>query len=437
MKPFITDKQTLEDLNLLGKYKPKSLFSLFNKVKTAGGERLLDDMFRYPLTEATAINNRVAIFRYYQHKDIQFNIDSTAFREAETYLTAAAAGAYPAALAGVMRKKLLAATTRDERYGRLETGVKAATVLLQKLAQLLPGLKDYPHPEELISLQKLLADHRMAWLANVQADEPIAAMELAKRHHLFRQVFQQELEQMLDLVYRIDVNVAVAAVARENRLSYAQALAATENKVHVEGLRHPALEAGVANAMKYNSREHLLFLTGANMAGKSTLMKAFGIALYMAHMGFPVAAASMQFSVRDGLFTSINVPDNLNMGYSHFYAEVLRVKKVAEEVAKGLNLVVIFDELFKGTNVKDAYDATLAVTKAFGLYPNCIFIVSTHIIEAGEALRLEMPNALFRYMPTIMEGTVPRYSYTLTDGITNDRQGMMIVENEGIFDLLG
>src|SRR5687768_6966016 len=166
-------------------------------------------------------------------------------------------------------------------------------------------------------------------------------------------------------------------------------------------------------------------------------MKAFGIAVYMAHMGFPVAVTSMQFSVRDGLFTSINVPDNLNMGYSHFYAEVLRVKKVALEVAKGLDLVVIFDELFKGTNVKDAYDATLSVTKAFGRYPNCIFIVSTHIIEVGEALRRELPNALFRYMPTIMEGAVPRYPYTLTDGITNDRQGMMIVENEGIFDLLG
>jgi len=60
----------------------------------------------------------------------------------------------------------------------------------------------------------------------------------------------------------------------------------------------------------------MLFLTGANMAGKSTLMKAFGIAVYLAHMGFPVAAAGMNFSVMDGLFSSIDVPDDLNMGYS-------------------------------------------------------------------------------------------------------------------------
>ena len=51
------------------------------------------------------------------------------------------------------------------------------------------------------------------------------------------------------------------------------------------------------------------------------------------------------------------------MGYSHFYAEVLRVKFVASEVAAGKNMVIILDELFKGTNVKDAYDATVDVYK--------------------------------------------------------------------------
>ncbi len=66
----------------------------------------------------------------------------------------------------------------------------------------------------------------------------------------------------------------------------------------------------------------------------------------------------MQFRIQDGMYTSINVPDNINLGYSHFYAEVLRVKKVAIEVSRDKRLIVIFDELFKGTNVKDAFDAT-------------------------------------------------------------------------------
>ena len=172
------------------------------------------------------------------------------------------------------------------------------------------------------------------------------------------------------------------------------------------------------------------------MAGKSTFMKAFGIAVYLSHMGFPVAAKDMQFSVLDGIYSSINVADDISMGHSHFYAEVLRVKNVAEEVASGKNMVVLFDELFKGTNVKDAYDGTLSVTAAFARYSNCLYIVSTHIIEVADALKDEGEHIKFAYLPTVMDGNTPRYTYKLQQGITTDRQGMMIIENEGILDVL-
>jgi DNA mismatch repair ATPase MutS len=154
-------------------------------------------------------------------------------------------------------------------------------------------------------------------------------------------------------------------------------------------------------------------------------------------MGFPVPAKSMSFSVKDGIYTSINVPDNLNMGYSHFYAEVLRVKKIAEEVSAPKNLVVIFDELFKGTNVKDAYDATLAVSEVFAEHRNCFFIISTHIVEVGVALGERTHNIRFVYMPTEMQGKVPVYTYRSREGISSDRHGMMIIENEKILDIIG
>lgn len=108
-----------------------------------------------------------------------------------------------------------------------------------------------------------------------------------------------------------------------------------------------------------------MFLTGANMAGKSTFMKTFGIVVYLAHMGFPLPVKKMRFSVQNGMYTTINLPDNMMLGYSHFYAEVQRLKKVAEQVGRIGNLVIVFDELFRGTNVKDAHEATLAVMEAF------------------------------------------------------------------------
>ncbi len=61
-----------------------------------------------------------------------------------------------------------------------------------------------------------------------------------------------------------------------------------------EGLRHPMLPTGVPNAVELNHEERVLFLTGPNMAGKSTLLRALGIALYTAYLGMAVAAESVQ-----------------------------------------------------------------------------------------------------------------------------------------------
>ncbi len=105
--------------------------------------------------------------------------------------------------------------------------------------------------------------------------------------------------------------------------------------IRVQGLYHPGITGAVTNSVSLHGNSNVIFLTGANMAGKSTFMKSFGIAVYLAHMGFPLAVEHMVFSIRDGLFSSINVPDNLKMGYSHFYAEVLRVKQVAETRKRG------------------------------------------------------------------------------------------------------
>lgn len=171
------------------------------------------------------------------------------------------------------------------------------------------------------------------------------------------------------------------------------------------------------------------------MAGKSTFLRSVSTAIYVAHMGFPVAARSMVFSVMDGIYTTINLPDKLGIGASHFYVEVLRVRKVATELGQGKSLFIIFDELFRGTNVKDAHEATVAVTNAFAHKKTSMFIISSHIVEAAEELK-QKSNVGFLYLPTIMNGPVPEYTYTLKQGVTDDRHGMIIIRNEGILDIL-
>ena len=72
---FSTDKQTLDELNLLGKFRQDSVYHLFNQVKTRGGGHLLDQMFRQPLTAAAAINERSQVFRFFQEANRPFAFD--------------------------------------------------------------------------------------------------------------------------------------------------------------------------------------------------------------------------------------------------------------------------------------------------------------------------------------------------------------------------
>ena len=435
---FIADKQTLEDLNLLGKYKQHSIFSLFNNASTTGGEKLLGEMFQHPLTDPEAINKRSAIFKYFQSKQLSFPFSNKQFSMVDNYLSGSVGKFYFTALITLGKKKLLGAIIRDEEYKNIQSSLQQTIALLKGCKAFISQIsndKDHPFYNEVLAVKNILDSPKLEWLAAEQTG-PLSLTKMAAYAHLLKHTMRVAITTVIETFYQLDVYIAVANLAQAKGFSYAKALPRESNLFAAASLSHPGIEKAVANPVSFHQNSNMIFLTGANMAGKSTFMKAFGINVYLAHMGFPVAAKEMIFSVQDGIYTSINVPDNLNMGYSHFYAEVLRVKNVAEQVSSGKSLVVIFDELFKGTNVKDAYDATLAVTVAFSEYSNCLFIISTHIIEAGEVLK-QQSNIQMLYLPTIMNGSIPKYTYQLQPGISSDRHGMMIIENEGILELLG
>lgn len=437
---FITDQQTLNDLNLLGKHRRGSIFSLFYKVHTPGGERLLEQLFRHPLTDAEAINKRSSLFKYFSGLGLVFPLSGAQVAAMESYLESPGHGHLPAAVWNSVRQKAMATLVRDEAYGLLQEGLLAAVNGLQVLDVFLRELAARdpmgPYAGRARAALGVLGDRRLAVVLAEDRPEDWTLLTVARHDHLLRTRLREGLEIVREVLSELDVYIGVGNLARANGWGYARALPAADNVVWLGGLRHPAVNNAVGNSITLGKDTNMLFLTGANMAGKSTFMKAVGVSLYLAHMGFPVAAVEMAFSVRDGLFSSINVADDLSLGHSHFYAEVLRVKKVAQAVSEGKRLVVLFDELFKGTNVKDAYDGTLAVTEAFSRYRNCAFIISTHIVEAGEALRQRWENLRFAYLPTVLENGRPRYPYILQEGIAADRVGMMIIENEGIIGII-
>jgi DNA mismatch repair ATPase MutS len=171
------------------------------------------------------------------------------------------------------------------------------------------------------------------------------------------------------------------------------------------------------------------------MAGKTTYLRASGIALYLAHLGMGVPARSFRFSPCQRLFSSITVHDNVRSGVSFFRAEALRTKSIAQAVNAGYRVVALLDEPFMGTNVKDALDASRAILERFASKQGSVFLVSSHLIELGDHMVATGQVDCRHFEALEHEGRL-RFDYLLLPGVSTQRLGMRVLREEGIFALL-
>ena len=94
------------------------------------------------------------------------------------------------------------------------------------------------------------------------------------------------------------------------------------------------------------------------------------------------------------------------------------------------------DELFKGTNVHDAYECSKAVIEGLLSHSNSLMMLSTHLYELSENLK-EYSNILFRYCYTKLDTSGSyQFTYQLKEGVSNDKIGYLVLKNEGVLDLL-
>ncbi len=435
---FKTDKQTIDDLKIFGRRNDSSVYGIFNRTSTRGGAQILEEMFMNPMDSIERIVERTAILKYFKENKFEFPFRSELFDAAEFYLGNTDLRTQLVSSEITLKRKFNNALGADTEFAQLHKGIISLIEIIDKASDFVSKNNNVnEHYKKDLDIINQIAN--MPEFEKCKADaklKKISFEKAAEYDKLFRFTLHKELKKLLHYIYCLDCYISISRVAIERGFEFAVALPPEDNILEFENVYHPLLKNAVGNDLKIDSTNNMIFLTGANMAGKSTFMKSYCIAIYLAHCGFPVPAKSMRYSVRNGMYTTINLPDNLNSGISHFYAEVLRVKHVATEIVNTDNLVIVFDELFRGTNVKDAYDATVAVMEAFASNPCSTYMVSTHIVEAGEKLAELCNNINFLYLPTVMKGAVPTYPYTLAKGITEDRHGMVIIRNEGILDIL-
>ena len=437
--PLITDQQTINDLNLFGRQGSNSIYEIFNSTRTHGGSIILEEMFLNPIGDFDKINQRSQIIQYFAGRAEKFPISTELLSAIESYINNTDSRSKLSEYDQSVTKRLGNFVAPDAQTTTIYRGISAILLFVREFKLFVDSLDlatDHPYGSEKNNIQRILSSEEFADLPfKVEGYKP-TGQEFITYDELFRFVNRDAILTLLQCLYRLDVYYSIAKVAKERKFVFPTALPGGNSFIRIDDVYHPQLQRAVPNSIVMSDEQNVVFLTGANMAGKSTFMKSLSIAIFLAHMGFPVPAAKMEFTVLDGIYTTINLPDNLGMGASHFYVEVLRAKKIASELKLGKRLFVLFDEMFRGTNVKDACEATIAFTAAFARKQGSLFVISTHIIEAGEVLKEQSEKIKFVFLPTTMEGTNPIYTYTLQSGLTADRHGMIIINNEGILDIL-
>ena len=434
---FLMDGQTFADLEIFkGKEDKKTVFNFFDRAISHGGKDELLKMFRCPLSDIIKIRERQETICYIYNEKLSLSIDKYLLNFIEYYLLLSNRPVKVSRF-DAWHKYLKYRLKPTNEYYIIQRGIESVIKFLQELYSFITNNSEQKLPslleQQFTFITNCIQNTELQKIIGFNVKKKIDAVNRERFDYIFRFCEYERLKDILQILYQLDAFQAVADTTRE--LGFVFPEITGDKTVEIEELYHPFVKDAVANNVRLNENGNMFFVTGANMAGKSTFLKAFGVSVYLAHLGFSVPAASMRTGIFNGLFSTINITDNLNNGYSHFYAEVLRVKKVAEAIKHTGNLVVIFDELFRGTNVKDAYDASLAIISAFAGVKGSVFLVSTHIMEVADQLS-RLDNIRFGYFHTTIEGKTPVYSYQLHDGITKERLGMLIIENERIVEII-
>ncbi len=435
---FEIDKQTLKDIDLFDQGRRGPAFNLFNHVKTTGGGDRLEGMFKTPITSLRILEDRRNAIRFFHERAISLKVSKQQLDMIERYLFTG----IPLLKKNHFDTLLYAIRNRWKQTGNhytISSGISNLVQLLRHLYDLGTMITVQPAGPRLddfvIKLNELVLSPEISGIVLSSGSKPITSTGLAKCDNFFRVQKKALLRIVLDLVYELDVYQAAAVVVGKYGFCFPNYSAAAASKVSIVGLFNPLLSRPVPNDFEIREHNNLCFITGANMSGKSTFMKSFALSLHLAHIGFPVPASMMETTIFNGLVTTINLADNIALGYSHFYSEVRRIKEVALKIKEKRKMVVIFDELFRGTNVKDAADASLLIISAFSKIEHCIFLISTHIVEIADELK-STGNIFFSCFESRLEADVPIYSYKINPCISRERLGMSIVRNEGIVEIL-
>jgi len=207
-----------------------------------------------------------------------------------------------------------------------------------------------------------------------------------------------------------------------------------ETTFSLEKFYHPLLKTPVKNDLTVY--KNVILLTGPNMSGKSTLLKAVSLCVYLGHTGLAVPASKATIPFFTSISVAINLTDSIVSGYSHFMSEIVTLKNVLEEAAGDTKCFAVFDELFRGTNIEDALEISSTTIKGLVNFPNSLFLISTHLHQLKDMEEIKTNKVSTCFIECELTGNTPAFTYKLKNGWSDLKLGRILFEKEGLNKML-
>ena len=197
-------------------------------------------------------------------------------------------------------------------------------------------------------------------------------------------------------------------------------------------LGHPLLPAArsVRNDVRLGREPGLLIVSGSNMSGKSTLLRTVGVNAVFALMGAPVRASSLRLSPL-AVGATLRIQDSLLEGRSRFYAEITRIRELADLAAGPLPLLFLLDELFHGTNSHDRLVGSSGVLRGL-LDRGAIGLITTHDLALTAIARALAPRATNVHFEDTFDGQEIRFDYRLKPGPVTHSNAIALMRAVGL-----
>ncbi len=202
--------------------------------------------------------------------------------------------------------------------------------------------------------------------------------------------------------------------------------------IKAEAFGHPLIAAAerVNNDFVLGDPESIMIVTGAKIAGKSNIMRGVGVNVFMAFAGAPVCAKTF-FCPILGLRSGMRTSDSLQEHQSYFYAELYRLQSIMEDLRSGKPLLILLDEILKGTNSTDKQSGSIAIVEQLATL-DALVLLATHDVILGELQQRFSGKVTTGCFESQVDGAKLSFDYTLKPGVAQKANATFLMKQMGI-----